>query len=96
MVFYHTSRGLGKNDGGDLTLALRSPPLVILDALANAERRNLADQGQRQRLLQQELDGSFSRGEFCEFLSKGFRCRGRWEEPDVTFEGGEQNQNPFV
>ena len=53
-------------------LPLGSPFLVFLDTLSNAERGDLADQGERERLPQRKLDRSFGRGKFRQVFCEGF------------------------
>src|SRR6266481_9831430 len=77
-------------------LTSRFPFLVLLDAFSNTERSDLANQWQRQRLLQRKLDETFGRDEFCKILREGAHRRRRRIKTDVIFERRERHQYPLV
>jgi hypothetical protein len=76
--------------------ASSSPFAVLLDAFSNAERGDLADERQWQRLFKWKLDRPSRGHEFRKRFREGAYCRRRWIEADVIFVRGECDQYPPI
>jgi len=78
------------------TTPSRSPFPIFLDTLPDSERGDLADQRQRERLLEWKPDRRIGRDESLQILREGSDCRWRWIEADVMFEHGKSDQYPPI
>jgi len=74
----------------------RSPLSILLDALSYAKFSDLANQRERQGLLQRKLDRPSRRVEFRKLLCERLHRRRRGIKPNVVFVRRKRNQNPLI